>query len=83
MPDLLAVQEKVMSGPTERMVLIEDQIIQIQQQIEMQKVVMKNTQLNIGTDMNTRFSLIEEKIQKIKAPQGGSGDGEIQQKLVE
>jgi hypothetical protein len=58
MPDLQAIQEKVLSINPEPLAMLEDQIIQIQQQIEMQKVVLKNTQMNIGTDINTRFGIL-------------------------
>jgi hypothetical protein len=51
--------------------------------MEMQKVMVKNMQLNIGSDINERFKLIQEKMESFNGPKPGGGDEEIQQKLVE
>lgn len=66
MPDLQAVQEKVIGlalSPApiggDRVGMLEDQIVQIQQQIEMQKVMVKNMQLNMGADINDRCSALQ------------------------
>ena len=82
MPDLQAIQEKV-GRPQEggeRFDQIEDQIMQISNQLEVQKVLIKNTQLNVTADINQRFGAIEEKIESMNS---NGDDEEIQQKLVE
>ena len=66
MPDLQAVQEKVIGlalSPAliggDRVGVLEDQIVQIQQQIEMQKVMVKNMQLNMGADIKDKYSALQ------------------------
>lgn len=86
MPDLQAVQEKVIGlalSPApiggDRVGVLEDQIVQIQQQIEMQKVMVKNMQLNMGADIKDKYSALQQQMENLQ----GGGDEEIQSKLVE